>query len=204
MRSNISGLLRKAAIPMLAAAWMTMPVSAQAQPYEYVIDPEHTVIAFSVDHLGFADVHAWFLETDASFTFDEEARALSNVRATIKAASVFSAHEARDDHIRKKDFLWADEHPEITFVGTGAEETGERTGKVFGDLTIRGVTKPVVLDVTWNKSGRYPFGTKHYAIGLSARTSVNRSDFGMTYAIEGGIVGDKVDILLEFEAIRQD
>lgn len=204
MRRHIPAILGRAAIPLLAAVWLTTSGAARAQPYEYVIDPEHTVIAFSVSHIGFADVHAWFLETEGSFTFDEETRALSDVRATIETASVFSAHEARDGHIRKKDFLWAEEHPAITFVGTGAEPTGERTGKVFGDLTIRGVTKPVVLDVTWNKSGRYPFGTKHYAIGLSARTSVNRSDFGMTYALEGDIVGDTVDILLEFEAIRQE
>lgn len=204
MWRDIPAILRQAAIPVLAAAWLAAPGTVRAQPYDYVIDPEHTVIAFSVSHLGFADVHAWFLETEGSFTFDEETRALSNVRAEIQASSVFSAHDARDDHIRKKDFLWADEHPAITFVGTGAEATGERTGKVFGELTIRGVTQPVVLDVTGNKSGRYPFGTKHYAIGLSARTSVNRSDFGMTYALQGDIVGDTVDILLEFEAIRQE
>ena len=65
------------------------------------------------------------------------------------------------------------------------------------------MTQPVVLDVTWNRSGRYPFGDKHYAIGISARTSIKRSDFGMTYALEGDMVGDTVDIILEFEAIRQ-
>lgn len=106
--------------------------------------------------------------------------------------------------MRKKDFLWAEEHPVIRFTGTGAKPTGERTGIVSGDLTIRGVTRPVTLDVTWNRSGRYPFGDKHYAIGISARTTVKRSDFGMTYALEGDMVGDDVEILLEFEAIRQE
>ncbi|SDF68978.1 MULTISPECIES: YceI family protein [Thalassobaculum] len=195
---------RVAAVPLLAAALCLTPGLVRAEPYEYVIDPEHTAVAFSVRHLGFADVLGRFLEVAGSFTFDEEARTLSDVTAEIQAASVTSDHAARDDHLRKKDFLWVGEHPEIRFTGTGAEPTGERTGKVFGDLTIRGVTQPVVLDVTWNRSGRYPFGDKHYAIGISARTSIKRSDFGMTYALEGDMVGDEVDIVLEFEAIRQE
>ncbi len=177
---------------------------ARAEPHRYVIDPEHAVVAFTVHHLGFADVLGQFLELEGAFTFDEETRTLADVQAGIRASSVFTNHEARDDHVRKKDFLWADEHPVIRFVGTGAEPTGERTGKVYGDLTLRGVTRPVVLDVTWNRSGRYPFGDKHYAIGISATASIDRSDFGMTYALEGDMVGDTVDIILEFEAIRQE
>ena len=96
-----------------------------------------------------------------------------------------------------------EKYPEITFRGTSAEQTGARTGKVIGDLTIRGVTKPVTLDVVLNKSGQYPFGDMHYATGISARTKIKRSDFGMTYAVESGLVGDEVEIILEFEAIRQ-
>ncbi|WP_420565980.1 YceI family protein [Thalassobaculum sp.] len=199
-----AALGRAAAVPLVAASLCLMPGLARAQPYEYVIDREHVAVAFSVGHLGFADVLGRFLEVTGSFTFDEEARALSDVTAEIQTASVTSDHEARDDHLRKKDFLWAEEHPVIRFTGTGAEPTGERTGKVFGDLTIRGVTQPVVLDVTWNRSGRYPFGDKHYAIGISARATIKRSDFGMTYALEGDMVEDEVDIVLEFEAIRQE
>ena len=203
--ARLTGPLSRTTIAALVAAglWLA-PGAARAQPYEYVIDPDHTAVAFSVRHLGFADVLGRFLEVAGSFTFDEEARTLSDVTAEIQAASVTSDHEARDDHLRKQDFLWVGEHPVIRFVGTGAEPTGERTGKVFGDLTIRGVTRPVALDVTWNRSARYPFGDKHYAIGLSARTTILRSEFGMTYALEGDMVGDEVDIVLEFEAIRQE
>ena len=204
MRTHITAILRKAAVaPVLAATLLFAPGAATAKPYDYVIDPEHMVVAFSVSHLGFADVLGRFLVVTGSFRFDEETRALSKVNAEIQADSVFTAHPARDGHVRKEDFLWAEKHPVITFNGTGAEPTGERTGKVFGDLTIRGVSKPVVLDVTWNRSGNYPFGDKHYAIGLSARTTIKRSDFGMTYALEGDMVGDEVEIILEFEAIRQ-
>ncbi|WPZ33645.1 YceI family protein [Thalassobaculum sp. OXR-137] len=206
MATHITAILRKAAaVPLLAASLYLglAPGAARAQPYDYVIDPEHSVVAFTVSHLGFADVLGRFLEVVGSFTFDEEARTLSNVSAEVKTASVSTAHPARDEHVAKKDFLWAQEHPAITFTGTGAKPTGARTGQVFGDLTIRGVTQPVALDVTWNRSGRYPFGDKHYAIGISARTSIKRSDFGMTYALEGDMVGDTVEIILEFEAIRQ-
>ena len=93
------------------------------------------------------------------------------------------------------------EYPEISFRGTAAEQTGARTGRITGDLTLRGVTRPVVLDVTWNRSGEYPIGDKHWAAGFSARTLIKRSDFGMTYALD--MVSDEVEIILEFEAIRQ-
>lgn len=143
-----------------------------------------------------------FLDGEGSFTFDPEARTLSDLSVTIPAASVFTDHEERDEHVRGSDFLDAGSHPEITFVGTGAEPTGERTGRVTGDLTLRGVTRPVTLDVTWNKSAAYPFGDK-YVIGISARTTIRRSDFGMTYAVENGWVEDEVDLIIELEAIRQ-
>src|SRR3546814_8418638 len=126
------------------------------------------------------------------------------IRVEIRTASLFTNHQARDEHVRSKDFLDAGAHPVITFVGTGAEPTGERTGQVHGELTVRGVTRPVVLDVTLLGAGRYPFGDEHYAVEVSATTVLNRSDFGMTYALEDGMVGDAVPVILEFEAIRQD
>ncbi|MEM7505682.1 MAG: YceI family protein, partial [Pseudomonadota bacterium] len=86
------------------------------------------------------------------------------------------------------------------FTANGGEVTGEGTGTVTGDLTLLGVTKPVTLDVTLNKTGPYPFGHKKKTMGISARGMVKRSDFGMTYAL-GGIVGDEVEIVIEMEAI---
>lgn len=178
--------------------------TAKAEPASYKLDPSHLTIAFLVRHLGYADTLGQFLEANGSFVYDDEARTVENIVVEIDTASVFSNHEARDNHLRSNDFLAADENPVIRFVGTGAEPTGETTGRIMGDLTIRGVTRPVVLDVTLNKAGNYPWGDKHYALGLSARTTIKRSEFGMMYAVEGGIVGDEVDIILEFEAIRQD
>lgn len=176
---------------------------AAAEPRRYTLDPDHLTIAFLVTHVGFAKTLGIFREAEGSFVFDEDAPAVSEIDVVIAAASVDTGHRARDEHLRSDQFLDAKRHPEITFRGTAARQTGPRTGTVSGDLTIRGVTRPVTLDVKWNKSGRYPFGDEHYAVGISARTTVARSDFGMTYALEGGLVGDQVEIILEFEAIRE-
>lgn len=176
---------------------------AIAEPRTYVLDPSHLTIAFLVSHVGFEKTLGLFKTAEGSFEFDEQAPAVTNIQVTIPTASVFTNHDGRDNHLRSADFLAAEQYPTITFEGTSATQTGPRTGTVTGDLTIRGVTKPVTLDVTWNKSEEYPFGDKHYATGVSARTTIKRSDFGMTYALAGGLVGDEVDIILEFEAIRQ-
>jgi polyisoprenoid-binding protein YceI len=173
-----------------------------AEPARYRLDPEHLSIAFLVRHIGYADVLGKFLKAEGSFTFDEEARIVSAIRVTIDAASVFSNHKARDEHTRKADFLDVPQFPTITFVGTGATATGANSGKVTGDLTIRGVTRPVTLDVTLNKTGLYPY-VDNYVAGVSARTTVRRSEFGMTYAVENGWVGDEVAVIIELEAIRE-
>lgn len=180
------------------------PSPAKAEPAHYRLDPTHLTIAFLVRHIGYADTLGQFLKAEGAFIYDDQARTVENIVVEIDAKSVFSNHDARDNHVRSKDFLWAEDHPVIRFVGREAEPTGENTGIVRGDLTIRGVTQPVDLEVTLNKAGPYPWGDKHFALGISARTTIKRSDFGMTYAVEGGIVGDKVDIILEFEAIRQE
>lgn len=177
--------------------------AAMAEPRRYSLDPDHLAVSFKSRHLGLSDVLGQFLKASGSFVYDEQARTVEDIRVEIQAASVFTNHEARDGHVRSGDFLDAKAHPLISFVGTRAEATGERTGKVHGDLTLRGVTRPVVLDVTLIGAGRYPFGDKHYAVGVSATTVLKRSEFGMTYALEGGIVGDEVPVMLEFEAIRQ-
>jgi polyisoprenoid-binding protein YceI len=200
--------LRRTAIIALStltifAGTVLHPLPARAAPERYQLDPNHMAIAFLVSHVGFAKTLGQFTRAEGFFVFDPEKPAISDIAVTIDAASVDTRHEERDRHLRAQDFLWIEQHPQITFHGTSAEQTGPRTGKVVGNLMIRGVTKPVTLDVLWNKSGQYTFGDMHYATGVSARTKIKRSDFGMTYALEGGMVGDEVEILLEFEGIRQ-
>ena len=151
----------------LTAALLAAP--ARAEPIEWKIDPEHTTIAFLVEHIGYARLLGQFTEVEGSFTYDPEAQSLGQVDVTIDAASVWTDNERRDNHVRDDDFLNVDEYPEITFTAEGGEVTGENTGTVTGDLTILGQTRPVTLDVTLNKDAPYPFGHEKRTLGISVR-----------------------------------
>ncbi|MEM7221914.1 MAG: YceI family protein [Pseudomonadota bacterium] len=186
----------------LIAALVCLAPPAQAAPERYEIDPDHLSVGFLVDHIGYAAVLGMFLEGEGSFTYDEETQTLSDLKVEIEADSVFTNHKKRDRHLRGGDFLDADEHEEILFVGTGSEPSGPNSGKVFGDLTILGQTRPVTLDVTLNKSAKYEIGDDDHVLGISARTIIKRSDFGMTYGVENGWVGDEVEVIIELEARR--
>lgn len=181
------------------------PATARAEFERYAIDPAHFSIGFLADHLGYGPVLGMFLEASGSFEFDQEAPAVRAIEVEVSAASVFTDHDGRDGHLRSDDFLDAEANPTIRFVGTGAEQTGENSGIVHGDLTIRGVTLPASFEVTLNKAADYPFGAgPPHVVGVSVRGTVVRSDFGSTYAVANGWVGDEVELIIAFEAIRQD
>lgn len=186
-----------------ALAVLALAPQAQADMRTYTIDPDHAAIAFKVEHIGYAMTLGQFLKTEGRFSYDVDTKELGEVVVDVDAASVFSNHKARDKHIVSKDFLWVEKTPTITFRATASEATGDNTGTVTGDLTFRGETNPVTLDVTLNKVGPYPFGHKKETLGISASGTLKRSDWGMTYA-QGGIVGDEVELIIEIEAILQD
>ena len=177
---------------------------ASAEPRNFKLDPEHLTISFLVQHIGFAKTLGVFRQASGSVVFDEARSALKSIDVSVKAASVDSGHKARDKHVRGKDFLHAGKHPTIRFVMTSAKKTSKRKGVITGNLTMRGQTHPVKLNVTWNKSGKYPFGKKQYVVGVSARGTIKRSKWGSTYAVANGVVGDKVELIIEAELIRQD
>ena len=181
---------------------------AWAEPRSYTIDPDHFAIGFQVDHLGYADVIGLFLKARGRFEYDEAARTLKSGRVVVAADSVFSNHDARDRHVRDSDFLDAKKHPEIVFEATAFEPGGERDGRLegrlAGRLTLLGQTHPVVLDVTLNKAATYPFGHRKHTLGISARTTIERSRWGMDYGISRGMVGDAVELRFELEAMRDD
>lgn len=176
---------------------------ARAEPYTYEIDPEHFAIGFSVLHVGYADVLGMFLKANGRFVYDEATRTLSSGRVVVDAASVFSNHDKRDDHLRKGDFLATSKHPEVVFEATGLQWTDETRGKLSGNLTLLGKTRPVELAVTLNKSETYPFGHGRHTLGISANTTLLRSEWGMTYGVKGNLVADEVRMSFELEAIRQ-
>lgn len=177
--------------------------SAQAAPREFVIDDEHFSIGFLINHVGYADQLGQFLDASGRFVWDEEANELHSGEVVIEAASVFTNHSERDRHLRSDDFLHAERHDQIRFEATRWEPEADNRGTLHGELTLLGQTHPVELDVTINQRAEYPFGHERYTVGMSARTTIRRSQWGMTYAVEDGLVGDEVRMMLEFEAIAE-
>lgn len=194
-RHAVSGLLATA-LALLGAS------PAAAEPARYELDPEHLTIAFLVEHIGYAKTLGTFLGASGSFTFDAATNTLSDVRVVVATTSVATHHEARDRHLRSGDFLAVEKHAEMTFTARAAERTGERTFRIAGELTLLGVTRPLTLEATLNKLAPYPIGTRAETVGASARGRLKRSDFGMSYGVAGGLVGDEVEIVIEIEARR--
>lgn len=188
---------------MLAVtALLTTPVAVQAAD-TYKLDPGHTSVFFSADHIGFSKVFGLFREISGEFILDEQSLAANKVKITIKAASIDTNDKARDEHLRSPDFFNAKEFAEITFVGSRVEKTGDKTGKLHGELTMLGISKPVVLDVTLNKVAPHPVPryNKVQTAGLSARTTIKRTDWGMKYAVPG--VSDEIPLMIELEGHKQ-
>jgi polyisoprenoid-binding protein YceI len=193
------------ATPMLAlAAVLAGSGAAHAEPARYELDPEHLTIAFLVEHLGYAKALGKFLSASGGYTFDAETGELSDVRVTVATMSVDTDHEARDRHLRSDDFLESEAHPEMTFTANGARRTGERTFEIDGELTLLGVSRPLVLEAVWNKSAPYPIPPRTEVMGVSARGRLERSAFGMSYGVADGLVGDEVEIVIELEARRSE
>lgn len=197
-KSTIHSKLLAASAAILAG-WGT----ADAEPADWKIDPEHFSIAFEVEHIGYQHQIGMFTDARGMFRYDPESRELANGRVEVEAASVFTAHDKRDEHLQGDDFLAAEDHPRIRFEATGFSPDDDDGGTLAGDLTLLGQTHPVELDVTINKRAEYPFGHGKETLGVSARTTIQRSRWGMDYAVSNNLVGDEVALRFEFEAIRQ-
>jgi polyisoprenoid-binding protein YceI len=196
MRHSILG-----GFAFLAAAFLAT-AGARAESAKYTIDPTHLTVAFKVHHVGFFDMVGLFTKASGSFSFDEETKELSDLKVVIKTKSVFTGHKKRDAHLRSADFLNAGEFPEMVFVGKSTEKTGEKTGKVHGELTLLGQTRPVTLDVRWNKAADHPI-YKRWTIGIDATGILKRSEFGMAYAVKNGWIGDELNLMIGFEAYKE-
>lgn len=176
---------------------------AQAEPADWEIDPAHFSIGFEIGHAGYQQQLGLFLDASGSFRYDPETRELDEGRVEVQADSIFTDHEERDDHVRGEDFLDTANHPLIVFEATGYTPRGESGGTLAGDLTLLGNTHPVELDVTINRHADYPFGHRRETLGISARTTIQRSRWGMDYGVADNLVGDEVTLRFEFEALRQ-
>ena len=170
----------------------------------YAIDTSHSSVEFVGRHLGLAKVRGRFTKFGGNIEI-ADAPEESSVEVDIDVASVESADTRRDDHLRSPDFFHVEEHPNMLFKSTGVTPAADGTWDVAGDLTIRGVTRPVVLHTEFEGAENSPFGDQR--IGFSASTEVNREDWdlGWNVVLESGglLVGKKIKIELNIEAVRQ-
>jgi polyisoprenoid-binding protein YceI len=169
------------------------------------LDPSHTAIEFSAKHLMISTVKGRITDIEGTIYTDEKNPRNSSVEATLKAASLDTRTDQRDQHLRSADFLDVEKYPEIKFRSTRIE--GDKDSfKLTGDLTIRDVTRPITLDVEFEGAGKDPWGGER--VGFSAKGKIDRRDFGLTWnqALETGgvVVGNDIKISLEVEAIKAD
>jgi polyisoprenoid-binding protein YceI len=169
------------------------------------IDLAHSSIHFWVRHLMVSKVRGRFTTWRGELEFDEANPSESRVEVQIDASSIDTKEAQRDNHLRSADFLDVEKYPTITFRSTGVTSAGEeKRYQLTGDLTIRGITRPVVLDVEYAGRVRDPWGGER--VGFTARTSIDRKDFGVTWnqTLDAGgvVVGDKVEIDIEIEAVK--
>jgi polyisoprenoid-binding protein YceI len=167
----------------------------------WIIDPVHSDVSFTVRHLGISKVRGSFGTFEGAIVTAEDPLQ-SSVTTTIQTASIDTRNSQRDEHVRGEDFLAVADHPTMTFVSTGLRSEGEETVLLDGELTLCGVTKPVTLEVEVGGFGDGFDGVK--VVGFSARTEINRQDFGVTGGPAGSVVGNKITISLEIEAALKD
>jgi len=182
----------------LTAALVVASASAFAAPVTYKIDPNHTDVVASWSHFGFSNPIAHFGQVDGAITYDPKNVGTSKVEVTIPLAGLNANVEKFNEHLRSADFFDAEKYPTITFKSTKVEAAGDKKLRVFGNLTIKGVTKPVVLDTTINKIGDHPMA-KRAAAGFDATTTIKRSDFGVDAYVPN--VSDNVTIRITTEAV---
>lgn len=183
-------------------AFLTVLVSLVGYGAEYTIDMDHSSVNFSVKHLVISKVKGKFEKFEGTINYDAAKPLESKVTATIAASTINTNTKERDKHLKSADFLDVAKFPKITFTSTKIYDFSGNKGKIDGNLTIKGVTKPVTLDMEIGGLAKDPWGNSKAA--FTGKTVFKRSDFGITWnkALETGgvVVGDEIDVELEIEA----
>ena len=181
----------------LGLAVASVATFTTAKSVDYKIDPTHTATVFTWNHFGFSTPSANFSDIQGTISVDNAKPANSSVNVTIPLSSLNTNVKALDDHLKTADFFDAEKYPNITFKSTKVQAQGKNKYKITGDLTVKNVTKPVVLDAVLNKQGVHPM-TKAESIGFNATTSFDRSTFGVGGYVPN--VGDKIIVNITTEA----
>ena len=184
---------------------MTTQNEAQAGTHSvWQFDPFHTQVEFAAKHLGMMTVRGHFAEINATGHIDPDHPEASSVEVTIQTASIRTHHPQRDNDLRSSNFLEVDKYPTLTFKSTRIEAAGQDRYTMTGDLTIKGNTRPVTLNVV--RYGEFNDPNMGHRIGYSAEGQINRKDFGLTFnmMLDGKwIVSDEVQIMIEGEFVEQ-
>lgn len=178
-------------------------VVGSAQAASYKLDPSHSTVGFSVRHLVVSKVKGHFGKFEGSFEFDEKKMEVSKVDVKIDAASIDTAEAKRDEHLNSPDFFDTKKFPEITFKADKASVKKDKPTKISGTLTMRGVSKPVTLDLTYGGSVVDPWGNEK--VGFSMSGKIDRKDFGLTWnkSLDKGGVAVSDEVMLEIEGEAQ-
>ncbi|MDR7040017.1 MULTISPECIES: YceI family protein [Methylobacterium] len=168
----------------------------QVRPGAYRLDPAHGKITWSVSHLGYSTYYGQITDVAAQAQLDPKEPGKSRITVTIGIDSVNGLNDKLNQHLKTPDFFDAAKFPTATFTSTSVEPTSPTTARVNGDLTLRGVTKPVSFDATFNQAGISPVD-KTYTVGFDGRTVLKRSDFGINAFLP--VLGDEVSLRLEGE-----
>lgn len=189
------------AVAVLAAAPAAYAQALSASPADvragvYVFDPGHSKVTWSLSHFGFSTYVGQFPGVTGRLTLDPKAPQSATLHVVIDTAQVGTLHPALDTHIKSADFLDVAKFPQATFKATSVKVTGEKTADITGDLTLHGVTKPVVVQATFNQAGANPVDKK-YSLGFSGKAVVKRSDFGIKTYVP--YIGDDVALQIEAE-----
>lgn len=179
----------------------TLFVAGQAQAANYAIDKQgqHAFVNFKISHLGYSWLYGSFKDFDGSFSFDEKSPEASQVNVTLNTASVDTNHAERDKHIRSDDFLNVAEHPTATFESTSVKSTGTGTADISGNLTLNGVTKPVLIVAKFIGQGDDPWGG--YRAGFEGTTRLKLKDFDIQKDL--GPASQEVELTISVEGVRQ-
>ena len=189
-------MIRLASLTTIAAL---LAAPALAAPEKYVLDSSHSQIVFSYDHLGYSTGTGMFSGFAGEISFDAADPAVSTVSVSFPVKSMLTGWQARFDHLMSPDFFAATDDEMVSFTSTAIEVTGEKTARITGDLTLNGVTRPVVLDAVLNQIGDHPMEGKPWA-GFSATTTLLRSDFGL--GMFAPFVSDTVSVQMSVEAMK--
>lgn len=181
---------------LLLAGLLGAAVSAQAAPVTYKLDPGHTMVLFSWNHFGFSNPTADLGISEGTVVFDAKHPAKSSVEVTMPLANLDTHVTKLDSHLKEADFFDAAKYPTVTFKSTKVQALGGNKFKVTGDLTVHGVTKPVVLDAKLNQQAMQPM-LKVPAIGFDATATLKRSDFGVGAYVPA--ISDQISIRITTE-----